>query len=71
MPRNISRRKLIQKLHKFGFNGPHPGGRHLYMIKGELKIRVPNPHPGDISKSLAIKIINQAGISHNEWDKVK
>lgn len=70
MVRSISRRKLIQRLHKLGFNGPHPGGRHLYLVKSTLKIRIPNPHQKDISKSLVIKIIHQAEISVEEWDKL-
>lgn len=69
MVRNISRRKLIQRLHKLGFNGPYPGGRHLYLVKDALKIRIPNPHQGDVSKPLVIKIIHQVGISVEEWDK--
>lgn len=68
MPKNISWKKLIQKLHCLGFDGPYSGGRHLFMVKGELKIRVPNPHRGDISKYLLIEILRQAGISKDEWE---
>ena len=67
MPRNISWRKLIHKFRKLGFDGPYSGGRHLFMAKDELKIRVPNPHRGDISKYLLIEILRQAGISKDEW----
>ena len=70
MIRSISRRKLIQRLNKLGFNGPYPGGRHLYMVKSILKIRIPNPHQKDISKPLVMKIIHQIGISVEEWDKL-
>lgn len=39
-------------------------------MKGELKIRVPNPHQGgDISDSLLSEILRQAGISKDEWRK--
>jgi predicted RNA binding protein YcfA (HicA-like mRNA interferase family) len=68
MPKNISWRKLIQKFRKLGFDGPYSGGRHLFMVKGELKIRVPNPHQGDISKHLLTEILRQAGISKDEWE---
>ena len=68
MPKNISWRKLVQKFRRFGFDGPYSGGRHLFMVKGELKIRVPNPHRGDISKYLLIEILRQAGISKDEWE---
>ena len=49
----ISRRDLVKKFRSLGFIGPYSGGRHQFMIKGALKIRVPNPHKsGDISDSL-------------------
>ena len=68
MPSNISLRKLIQKFHKLGFDGPYSGGRHLFMIKKELKGRIPNPHKGDVSKHLVSEILRQAGISSREWN---
>ena len=71
MPSPVSRRKLIQKFHKLKFGGPFVGGRHLFMVRGELKVRIPNPHKGDISKSLVAKILRQAGISEKEWENVK
>ena len=70
MVRSISRRKLIQKMHNLGFNGPHPGGHHLYMVKDALKVRIPNPHQQDISKPLVMKIIREAGISIKDWNNI-
>ena len=70
MPKNISWRKLIQKFRKLGFDGPYSGGRHLFMIMGKLKVRVPNPHRGDISRHLVAEILRQAGIASDEWDKI-
>lgn len=70
MPKNVSLRKLIQKFHQLGFDGPYSGSRHLFMAKGELKVRIPNPHRGDISKHLLAEILHQAGISTKEWDSV-
>jgi len=69
MPRSVSLRVLIRRLREFGFDGPYSGGRHLFMVKSELKVRVPNPHKGDISGSLVAEILRQAGISKAEWDK--
>ena len=38
------------------------------MVKGELKIRIPNPHQmKDVSESLMNEILRQAGISKDEW----
>ncbi|MEK7569551.1 MAG: type II toxin-antitoxin system HicA family toxin [Patescibacteria group bacterium] len=70
MPRAVSARKLIENLRLFGFTGPYSGGRHMFMIKGNLKLRIPNPHHGDISKSLLSEILRQAGISASEWNKL-
>ena len=63
----IKRRELIRNMRKLGFEGLYTGGRHEYMVKGTLKLFIPNPHRGDISKSLLAKILHQAEISHDEW----
>ena len=66
----ISRKDLIKKFRSLDFNGPYSGGKHQFMVKGKLKIRVPNPHKsGDISDSLLHEILRQAGISKNEWNR--
>jgi len=70
MVKNISWRKLIQKFRKLGFDGPYSGGRHLFMVRGEFKVHIPNPHRADISKYLIAEILRQAGISPGEWNKV-
>lgn len=73
MPKNISNiswRKLVQKFRRLGFEGPYSGGRHLFMVKGELKVHIPNPHKGDISKGLLAEILRQANISSDEWQKI-
>jgi predicted RNA binding protein YcfA (HicA-like mRNA interferase family) len=70
MPPAISRRELIRKFRSLGYSGPFSGGRHHFMIKGQKKIRIPNPHgSGDIHISLVKEILRQAGISSDEWDK--
>jgi len=67
MPKSISRRNLILKFKRFGFDGPYSGGHHFFMTKNSLKIRVPNPHGKDISAFLVSEIIRQAGITSKEW----
>jgi hypothetical protein len=44
----IKRRDLIRYLRKLGFEGPYAGGKHQYMVRGEVKLALPNPHQGDI-----------------------
>ncbi|MEK7538864.1 MAG: type II toxin-antitoxin system HicA family toxin [Patescibacteria group bacterium] len=68
MPKNISHREFLKRLREFGFECPLPGAKHLYMVRGEFKLRIPNPHRGDISRSLLSEILRQAGISPKEWD---
>ncbi|MDI9390519.1 MAG: type II toxin-antitoxin system HicA family toxin [Synergistota bacterium] len=63
----ISRRELVRRLKTLGFTGPFAGGRHSFMCRGQLKLRVHNPHEGDISVSLLKEILRQAGISEDEW----
>ncbi len=70
MAKSISWRKLVQKFRRLGFDGPYSGGRHLFMIKGAFKIRIPNPHKGDISASLVSEILRQAGISKVDWENL-
>jgi predicted RNA binding protein YcfA (HicA-like mRNA interferase family) len=71
MPSTISRRKLIQKFKSLGFEGPLSGKKHQFMIRGTMKIRIPNPHKGkDIHQSLVNEILKQAGISIDDWDSV-
>ncbi len=66
----ISRRELLRKFRRLGFLGPYSGGRHQFMSRGELKVRIPNPHKTqDISDSLISEILRQAGISKDEWNK--
>jgi hypothetical protein len=44
----ISRKELIRCLKVLGFEGPYAGGKHQYMVKVQLKLRIPNPHQADI-----------------------
>ncbi len=39
------------------------------MVKGKLKVHIPNPHNKDISRFLIVEILRQAGISFKEWNK--
>jgi len=66
----LSRKDLIRKFKALGYSGPLSGGKHQFMIRGSQKIRIPNPHVGDISASLVKEILHQAGISSQEWDNV-
>ena len=64
----LKRKEFIKRLRILGFEGPFSGGKHQFMIKGSLKLRIPNPHQGDISVSLIKEILKQADISLEEWE---
>jgi predicted RNA binding protein YcfA (HicA-like mRNA interferase family) len=66
----LSRKQLIRKFRGLGYSGPFSGGKHQFMIKGSQKIRIPNPHVGDISASLVKEILRQANISSKEWENL-
>ena len=67
---SISRRDLIDYLQQSGFDGPYQGGKHQFLLKGTLRLTIPNPHQSDISVDLLGKILKQAGISRDEWSKL-
>jgi hypothetical protein len=37
------------------------------MVKGDLQLTIPNPHQGDIGVNLLKIVLNEAGISRDEW----
>jgi predicted RNA binding protein YcfA (HicA-like mRNA interferase family) len=64
----VSRKELIRRLGKLGFNGPFIGSGHEYMIRGIVRVKLPNPHHGqDISVDLLARILRDAEISREEW----
>lgn len=65
----VSHRELVYKLRKLGFQGPYRGGKHLYMVKGSLRLAIPNPHKQVIGVALLSRILKQAGITREEWLK--
>lgn len=66
----IKRADLIRYLRGVGFDGPYSGGKHQFMIKGDITLRIPNPHRGDIGSDLLARILRQAGIDKGEWEKL-
>ena len=63
----ISWKQLVKRLKDFGFEGPFSGGKHPYMLKGDIVLTLPNPHKNEISADLLIRILKQAEIKRNEW----
>ena len=66
----IKRKDLLRALKQAGFEGPHAGGKHEFLVKGNLRLTIPNPHQGEIGKDLLSRILKQASISREEWEKL-
>lgn len=66
----IKRKNLIRCLKQLGWEGPFSGGKHQFMSKGNLILRVSNPYKKDIVKELLIRILRQAKIGKEEWEGV-
>ena len=63
----ISRRDLVRRLRSLGWEGPFAGGKHQFMIKGAMKLPIPNPHGGEIRIAMVKAILEETGISREEW----
>ena len=70
MPKPIKRRESIARMRKLGWTGPEAGKRHAVMRKGEHTVPIPNPDGSDIDWALTKRILQQAGISPEEWEKL-
>lgn len=68
--RPISWNQLVKNFQALGFEGPCQGGRHPFMVKGDLVLTIPNPHRSEISVDLLVRILRQAGISREEWNRL-
>ena len=66
----IKQKELIRVPRKLDFIGPYSGGKHQFMVKEDLRIRIPNPHKKDIGKNLLKLILKEAEISKETWEKL-
>jgi predicted RNA binding protein YcfA (HicA-like mRNA interferase family) len=67
----MKRKELIHFLRQLRFSGPHSGGKHQYLVKGELRLYIPNPHEGDFSRELLSRILRQAGVAREDWERLQ
>ncbi len=65
----VSVRELIRRLRLLDFDGPFPSGKDSYMRKGSARLMVPDLHAADLSVGLVAKIVRDAGISREDWEK--
>ncbi|MDY0038746.1 MAG: hypothetical protein RBS57_00425 [Desulforhabdus sp.] len=66
----VKRKDLIRNLKRLASKAPFPGENNQFVVKGEISIRIPNPHQRDIGKELQARILSQAGISREDWEKL-
>lgn len=66
----IKRKDLIRYLKALGFQGPYSGGKHQFMVKGEITLSVPNPHKGDIGRELLSRVLRQAKVDRDTWERL-
>lgn len=67
----VPRRELVRRLKRLGFEGPFAGGRHEFMLRGDRRLILPNPHRQDIGVSLLARLLDQVDISLEEWEGAK
>lgn len=66
----VKRADLIRALRALGFEGPFPGSRHAVMWRGTRRVTIPNPHQGDIGVGLLRRILQEAGVTREEWESI-
>lgn len=66
----IKRKDLIKYLRVLSFQGPYSGGKHQFMVKGEITLSVPNPHKGDIGRELLSRVLRQAKIDRDTRERL-
>jgi predicted RNA binding protein YcfA (HicA-like mRNA interferase family) len=67
----VTRSDLIKRLRALGWEGPIAGRKHQHIVKGEVQLTIPNPHRGDIGVNLLAIILKEAGVSRDEWLKLR
>jgi predicted RNA binding protein YcfA (HicA-like mRNA interferase family) len=65
----IRRAELVRALRALGFDGPFSGGKHEFMVRGTVSLHIPNPHQADIGRDLLARILRQAGVDRDTWEK--
>jgi predicted RNA binding protein YcfA (HicA-like mRNA interferase family) len=66
----VKRKDLIHFLRRAGFDGPYSGAKHQFMVKGDIVLHIPNPHASDVGRELLSRLLKQAQISREEWERL-
>jgi len=66
-------KQLVKYFRQLGFAGPFgEGRRHAIMIRGDLTITIPNKHGSGVINDVGLvkRILRQAGVTVEEWEKL-
>ncbi len=66
----LSRHDFVRYLRELGFDGPYSGGKHEFMVRRSVTLRILNPHQPDIGVEFLVRILRQAGIRRGEWERL-
>jgi len=77
LPKQTPLHEIIRKFKALGWDGPFNkrdkrkgSSDHRFMGKEKQKVKIPNPHgQKPVGRDLLRKILHQAGISIEEWNK--
>jgi len=64
----VKRGNLIVRLKQLGYEGPYSGGKHQFLVRGSMRLILPNPHASEIGPSLLARVLQQAGVTRDEWE---
>lgn len=65
----VKRGNMIARLKRLGFEGPFSGGKHQFLVKGTVRLTLPNPHASELGPFLLARILQQAGVALDEWNR--
>ena len=66
----IKSKDLIRFLRELGFVCPYSGGKHQFIVKEKLRVRITNPHKTDIGENLLKQILREIGINREKWEEL-
>ena len=66
----IKRKELIRYFRQLDFLGPYSDGKYQFMVKEQLRVRIPNPHQSDIGINLLKQILREADIDRITWENL-
>jgi predicted RNA binding protein YcfA (HicA-like mRNA interferase family) len=70
MPKPIKHREMVRRFRELGWDGPWQKGRHPFLRKDGKRLTIPNPHEGDIDWSLMKRILRQANVAPEDWERL-